>query len=56
MEGLACMIAGILGTGNATTSHSGSIALIGITKVSWNFVPFIMFIVIRHAIHIIIYK
>ena len=33
MEGLGCLIAGVIGSGNGTTSYSGNIAAIGITKV-----------------------
>lgn len=33
IEGLGCIIAGILGTGNGTTSYSENIGAIGITKV-----------------------
>lgn len=34
MEGIGCVIAGALGTGNGTTSYSENIGAIGITKVS----------------------
>ena len=34
MEGLGCLIAGVIGSGNGTTSYSGNIAAIGITKVT----------------------
>merc|ERR1712012_1149946 len=33
MEGLGCIIAGIFGTGNGTTSYSENIGAIGVTKV-----------------------
>jgi nucleobase transporter 1/2 len=33
MEGLGCMIAGIFGTGNGTTSYSENIGAIGLTRV-----------------------
>lgn len=33
IEGLSCFFTGIWGTGNASTSNSGNIAIIGITKV-----------------------
>ncbi|XP_063964543.1 solute carrier family 23 member 1-like [Lytechinus pictus] len=33
MEGIACMIAGAIGSGNGTTSYSENIGAIGITKV-----------------------
>ncbi|KAM4038994.1 solute carrier family 23 member 2-like [Anomaloglossus baeobatrachus] len=33
MEGIGCMLAGIWGTGNGTTSYSQNIAALGITKV-----------------------
>lgn len=32
-EGIGCMIAGLWGTGNGTTSYSGNIGILGITKV-----------------------
>ena len=35
-EGLGCMLAGIWGTGNGTTSYSDNIAAIGVTKVKHN--------------------
>ena len=34
MEGLGCIIAGIFGTGNGTTSYSENIGAIGVTKVN----------------------
>ena len=37
MEGVACFLAGAIGTGNATTSFSQNVAAIGITKVKWSF-------------------
>jgi len=33
VEGVGCILAGILGTGNGTTSYSENIGAIGITKV-----------------------
>ena len=33
MEGVGTMIAGVLGSGNGTTSYSENIGAIGITKV-----------------------
>ena len=36
MEGVACMLAGMIGSGNGTTSYSENIGALGITKV----VPF----------------
>ena len=33
MEGLGCLIAGAVGSGNGTTSYSENIGAIGITKV-----------------------
>ena len=33
MEGLGCIIAGLFGTGNGTTSYSENIGAIGVTKV-----------------------
>ena len=33
-EGLGCVIAGVIGTGGATTSHSENIGAIGITRVA----------------------
>lgn len=33
MEGIACFLAGAIGTGNATTSFSENIGALGITKV-----------------------
>jgi len=33
VEGIGCVIAGALGTGNGTTSYSENIGAIGITKV-----------------------
>jgi len=33
MEGLGCLIAGIIGTGNGTTSYSENIGAIGLTRV-----------------------
>ena len=32
-EGLGCIIAGVFGTGNGTTSYSENIGAIGVTKV-----------------------
>ena len=34
MEGIGCMITGLWGTGNGTTSYSENISAIGITRVS----------------------
>ena len=34
MEGIACFLAGAIGTGNATTSFSENIGALGITRVS----------------------
>ena len=34
VEGLGCFLAGLIGTGNGTTSYSQNIGAIGITKVS----------------------
>lgn len=33
MEGVGCVIAGLIGSGNGTTSYSENIGAIGITKV-----------------------
>lgn len=33
MEGIGCLLAGALGTGNGTTSYSENIGAIGITRV-----------------------
>ena len=33
MEGIGCLIAGAIGSGNGTTSYSENIGAIGITKV-----------------------
>ena len=33
MEGIGCMLTGIFGTGNGTTSYSENIGAVGITKV-----------------------
>ena len=33
IEGIGCILAGLLGTGNGSTSYSENIAAIGITKV-----------------------
>ena len=33
MEGFGCILAGIFGTGNGTTSYSENIGAIGVTKV-----------------------
>ena len=33
MEGIGCIIAGLWGTGNGTTSYSENIGVIGVTKV-----------------------
>ena len=33
MEGLGCVLAGMWGTGNGTTSYSENIGAIGVTKV-----------------------
>ena len=33
VEGLGCIIAGVFGTGNGTTSYSENIGAIGVTKV-----------------------
>lgn len=34
VEGIGCIIAGLWGSGNGTTSYSDNIAIIGITRVS----------------------
>ena len=34
-EGVGCIIAGLWGTGNGTTSYSENIGAIGVTKVSY---------------------
>lgn len=34
MEGIGCLLAGLWGTGNGTTSYSENIGAIGLTKVS----------------------
>lgn len=34
MEGVGSLLAGILGTGTGTTSYSGNVAAIGVTKVT----------------------
>ena len=34
-EGLGCIIAGIIGSGNGTTSYSENIGAIGVTKVMY---------------------
>ena len=34
MEGIGCLIAGAIGTANGTTSYSGNIGIIGLTKVN----------------------
>lgn len=34
-EGIGCMIAGLWGTGSGTTSYSGNIGILGITKVEF---------------------
>lgn len=36
-EGIGCIIAGMLGTGNGTTSYSENIGAIGITRVHSSF-------------------
>ena len=33
IEGIACLIAGLWGTGLGSTTHSGNIGVIGLTKV-----------------------
>ena len=33
MEGVGCLVAGIIGTGNGTTSYSENIGAIGLTRV-----------------------
>ncbi|NNF05298.1 MAG: xanthine permease, partial [Candidatus Eisenbacteria bacterium] len=33
MEGIGCLIAGVFGTGNGTTSYSENIGAIGLTRV-----------------------
>ncbi len=38
MEGIGCLIAGIFGTGNGTTSYSENIGAIGLTRVGSRFV------------------
>ena len=35
VEGLGCILAGLWGTGNGTTSYSQNIAALGITKVGF---------------------
>ena len=35
VEGLSCLLAGAIGTGNGTTSFSQNVAAIGITKVKF---------------------
>ena len=36
-EGIGCVIAGMMGTGNGTTSYSENIGAIGVTKVIFTF-------------------
>ena len=38
MEGIGCLVAGIMGTGNGTTSYSENIGAIGITKIGSRYV------------------
>lgn len=38
IEGIACFIAGAVGTGTATTSFSENIGVIGITRVSTKYI------------------
>ena len=35
VEGITCLLAGSIGTGNATTSYSENIGAIGITRVTF---------------------
>ena len=37
VEGLGCLLAGLIGTSNGTTSYSENIGAIGITKVTYTF-------------------
>ena len=37
IEGVCSIISGVMGAGHATTSYSGNIGIIGITKVGTNF-------------------
>ena len=39
MEGIGCVIAGLWGTGNGTTSYSENIGAIGVTKVIFYIAP-----------------
>ena len=39
MEGIGCVIAGLWGTGNGTTSYSENIGAIGVTKVIFYISP-----------------
>ena len=39
-EGVGCIIAGLFGTGNGTTSYSENIGAIGVTKVSFTSIQF----------------
>lgn len=45
MEGIGCIIAGAIGSGNGTTSYSENIGAIGITKVSFDLNEYVCFIV-----------
>ena len=40
MEGIGCVIAGLWGTGNGTTSYSENIGAIGVTKVIF-YIPYV---------------
>ena len=45
VEGIGCLLAGALGSGNGTTSYSENIGAIGITKVNNLHRSFVMFVV-----------
>ena len=40
MEGMSCVLDGLFGTGNGSTSSSPNIGVLGITKVIYNNTPY----------------
>ena len=44
-EGIGCIIAGLLGTGNGTTSYSENIGAIGITRVLYSVLPSVNYLI-----------
>lgn len=53
VEGLGCILAGLWGSGNGTTSYSQNIAALGITKVG---VQIIIMTIMRQLLTLLLYS